>query len=73
MSRIKQLNEKLKDNKVSNYLGFEVEITSANRLGVHPYGLRSKHGGIYYTGSYSKIIKEANRILEESENYCQKL
>lgn len=64
MTNIKRLNELLKDKKVEKFLGFKVEIASLFKFGYYePYGLRSEHGGVYYTGSYSKIINAANKIL----------
>jgi hypothetical protein len=66
MSKIAVLNQFLTDKRVEKLLGFKVEITSARRLGWHPYGLRSEHGGVYFTGSYRKVTKAAEAILKEA-------
>jgi hypothetical protein len=70
MSKIKAINELLKCEEVEGYLGFKVEITALNKDGfIHPYGLRSDHGGVYFTGTYTKVITAANKILKDSLVY----
>ncbi len=67
MSKIEFINELLKGDIAQKHLGFKVDIIRLNQDGfIHPYGLRSDHGGVYFTGSYQKVIKAAWKILKDS-------
>lgn len=73
MNKVTEINNELNTCEVEEYLGYKIEIIPTLSRGYyHPYGLRSEHGGVYFTGSYSKILNHARDIIDKARNYKSK-
>jgi len=71
MSRIDNINRRLLETEVIDFIGFKVQMKRSQTM-ANKYCLSSEYGGEYATGSYGTITGRALELIFRADEYNKK-